>query len=135
MRVRQITVGKARLAVAEDGTVWAYDAGRVVRLRQYRDPAGYATVSRFGTRIVHRLLLTAFDRAPNGKEYVNHKNGDKTDNRLENLEWVTPAQNNAHARATGLWGTRKRAGLAKARASIQKIWTHQSPKLGRPKTK
>ena len=41
---------------------------------------------------VHRLVLFAFVGSSNGK-HCDHKNGNKTDNRLENLHWVTPAEN------------------------------------------
>ena len=48
-------------------------------------------------RLVHRLVLGAFvGLCPEGKE-TNHKNGIRTDNRLENLEWVTRSENLIHA--------------------------------------
>lgn len=74
--------------------------GRI--LRPGKTTAGYLQVSlcrdRRRKRIsVHRLVAIAFlGPAPKGCE-VNHKNGDKADNRAENLEWVTRSENHAHA--------------------------------------
>ncbi len=53
--------------------------------------------------LIHRLVLEAFvGLAPEGHE-TNHKNGIKTDNRLENLEWITPSENSIHrSRTLGL---------------------------------
>ena len=52
---------------------------------------------------VHRLVCAAFHGpAPNGRGYVNHKDGDKANNKASNLEWVSAAENAIHAHANGL---------------------------------
>lgn len=52
--------------------------------------------------LLHRLLAAAFIENTNGKPHVNHIDGNKSNNALDNLEWVTQSENQIHAYAIGL---------------------------------
>lgn len=85
--------------VSDHGYVWSIRRNKL--LKPKKTVAGYLRVglSVGGNRKdfpVHRLVAVAFVPNPENKPTVNHINEMKTDNRVENLEWATSAEQNTH---------------------------------------
>lgn len=57
---------------------------------------------KFINQYIHRLVAQAWLSNDNNYTNVNHKDGDKSNNTVENLEWVTASENIIHAHQTGL---------------------------------
>ena len=89
-------------------------------LTPVRQNSGYLTVN-IGGRItpVHRLVATAFLDNSDGLPFVNHIDGDKGNNRVENLEWCTAAQNMRHAVTHGLVDFWSEKHIESARRNIR----------------
>lgn len=76
---------------------------RTIYLTPHKSKVGYTEIHVDGRTVkCHRIIATAFIPNPYNKPQVNHINGIKSDNRIENLEWVTRSENAIHAHKTGL---------------------------------
>jgi len=67
-----------------------------------KDKNGYLQVCLYNNGLkkmckVHRLVILNFSKKIDERDCVNHKNGNKKDNRIENLEWCTKGENHEHA--------------------------------------
>lgn len=94
-RVRSVD----RIAHRTDG-IDMFRAGKMLTAR--KKESGYISVDLWKNNkgklaYVHRLVATAFIENPNNLPVIDHLNCDKADNRPENLEWVTIAENNRRA--------------------------------------
>jgi len=91
--------------VYSDGKVFSTASNRF--LKPYISDNGYERIricydGKFESWTVHRLVAMMFLDNAEGKNEVNHKNGIKTDNRVENLEWCTTSENQKHSWKMGL---------------------------------
>ncbi len=99
-------------SITKDSKVWSHK--RIIRGRKYggnwlspKNSNGYLHVilcnkGIMKIKLIHRLVAKAFILNPNNKPCINHKDGNKSNNDITNLEWVTYSENDLHAFKIGL---------------------------------
>lgn len=79
------------------------DLTKIKNLSKIDTGKGYERIAiKTKTALIHRLVAQSFLPNPNNKPHVNHIDGNKKNNNVSNLEWITNIENLNHARATGL---------------------------------
>lgn len=97
--------GYEKYHITPAGEVYNTVTGRM--LKPFQNERGYNMISvcangKKRTLKIHRLVALHFIPPVDGKLQVNHKDGNKQNNHVDNLEWCTNAENNKHAYDIGL---------------------------------
>lgn len=121
MKLKDVSGYEGRYKISPTGDVYSVVSGKFMKPHINRD--GYPTIplckhGKCKSFSVHRLVAEAYLDKVDGKNYVNHKNGNRSDNRVENLEWCTPSENIKHSYST--LGRKIAAPLAKINLSKRK---------------
>ena len=88
--------------ISQCGDIYSVRTGKI--RKSFVTPDGYKSVRLCKDGVsknhsVHRLVACAYLPPDSDKKYVNHKNGDRLDNRVANLEWCTQSENIKHSYA------------------------------------
>lgn len=116
--------------VSEYGDVYSDHVGRCLSSQVNKD--GYSTVSLCEvegrvTHRIHRLVARAFIPLVEGKEEINHKDGDKSNNHYSNLEWCTHSENIQRAWDNKLI-SRSEQGTANIIEAARKLMNDNNPR-------
>ena len=94
-----------KYCVTTQGRVFTMDyhqTGTIMEMKQTITKKGYLTsavriIGKSSNQKVHRLVASAFIPNPENKSQINHIDGNKKNNRVENIEWSTPKENVIHS--------------------------------------
>lgn len=103
--------GYEKYGITKSGKVWAYpnQLHNGIFRKILLNNCGYLYVgltkdnSKQVNEGIHRLIAITFIENPNNYNVINHKDGNKLNNNIENLEWCTQSQNQIHAIKNRLW--------------------------------
>ena len=127
-RWKPINDWEDKYAVSDTGKVKNIISGKM--LPQYDNGVGYKKVHLWRDGVgekksyVHRLVAEAFIPCAGGRNEVNHKDGNRSNNAIDNLEWVTSSENTKHAVYRGAlcaWGNKAKPIEARSLETGERI--------------
>lgn len=106
--------------ISDHGRVKSYKFGKERILKPGTNTKGYQIISICTntlrpSKLIHQLVALSFIANPDNKPQVNHKDGNKLNNHIDNLEWVTIRENIQHAWDTGLFEDKRKKCAASAK--------------------
>lgn len=112
------SIGETNYCAAKDGRIYNKKTGKF--LKGSKDKDGYLRFRLNGTNVsIHRMVLETFSPIVEmHKMQVNHIDGNKQNNELSNLEWVTRMENMEHMKSAGLSKKCSHKGSLNPRARI-----------------
>ena len=129
---KEIKGYKGLYTVKPNGDIISYvrvSSGKKLKPQKHTHGYRYVTLVKGGEKknhLIHRLVGEAFIPNPENKRTINHKDGDKTNNHVDNLEWATYSENNQHGIDSGLIG---RADLKGSKNSQSKLTENDVRKI------
>lgn len=118
--------------ISKDGTIYSLFYKKQVKVSY--DRAGYVRTrlcSKNGRKsvFIHRLLAINFIPNPENKPFVNHIDGNKSNNELSNLEWCTQKENARHAWNNGFYKNHKETLIKAHEACSKKLLDIETSKI------
>lgn len=115
---------ETKYLISDDGQVYNTDKNKLVS--QFLNRGGYTNVHLHINKMdvkkgVHCLVAETFIPNPENKPQVNHIDGNKMNNVISNLEWVTQSENNIHAVNIGLRKPRSGEGVHFAKYTAEQV--------------
>ena len=111
--------GYPRYLSTEEGIIYRVGFDAIAKVVRQHNLQGYKRIKvGYKHLLVHRAVALAWIPNPDNKPEVNHKDGDKTNNHVNTLEWVTKSENIKHAIDTGLKRMPNQVGMNHSQATL-----------------